>query len=559
MQRLLPFLLALLLAMPLIAEDDKPPLPDPNDSEGWSHASSLAELKALPDSTLHLRLYDADDNMLSELKRLEGLQSLSLSGSYGNAGIRKLESLKQLRDLQLDCANLGNVALSSIGLLRELEWLGLEQCSDISNSGLEALAGLNKLSWLIIHGEKFGDGMPTSNSGITDAGLRSLAGMKAMKRLDISGCSKLQGRGFADCLPKMKLLEALDLMSCEKLGDDALGALNKHPTLKTLTLSELPELGDKGVAILDSLKSLETLSIQSCGITQACLADLAKCKKLETLIFKGKSVIGAEGLAALAVSKSLKTLEIEVWSYSMQMPPGMGAEEETDDGPRFDDDCLKLIGKFRALEQLHLTSMDDITNAGLQHLKGLKLISVGLVRCNGIDDDGLAALAKIKGLRRLRLGCVSFGPPTGTQGTPGPHITDAGLKTIAGMESLTEIDLAGQKQITDAGLKLLAGIPTLVILRLSMADFSMPGAPPSAASPITDEGIAALAALIHLKQLDISGTAVTDAGLAQLHVLTALESLSIHTCPKLTPAGVAAIKAALPGCAFATDEGRPQD
>ena len=154
---------------------------------------------------------------------------------------------------------------------------------------------------------------------------------------------------------------------------------------------------------------------------------------------------------------------------------------------------------------------------------------------------------------------MSYGPRMGIAGPEGQQRTDAGLEAVARMESLPELDLSGQKGISDAGLKQLGGISTLVVLKLSMADFGPPGAGTSGKSRITDEGIAHLASLKNMKRLDISGIDITDDGLAKLQGLTSLEWLSIHTCPKLTTAGIAAIRAALPNCSLSTDEDRPPD
>jgi hypothetical protein len=66
---------------------------------------------------------------------------------------------------------------------------------------------------------------------------------------------------------------------------------------------------------------------------------------------------------------------------------------------------------------------------------------------------------------------------------------------------------------------------------------------------VTDDDLNELAALQNLKQLDISGSYVTDKGLRnELAKLKTLKSLNLVGCTKVTEAGVAALKKDLPGC-----------
>ena len=69
-----------------------------------------------------------------------------------------------------------------------------------------------------------------------------------------------------------------------------------------------------------------------------------------------------------------------------------------------------------------------------------------------ITDAGLKELAGLKNLQRLDLS--------------GTKITDAGLKELAGLKSLQTLDLAAT-QVTDAGLKELAGLKSLQSLNLA--------------------------------------------------------------------------------------------
>ncbi len=66
--------------------------------------------------------------------------------------------------------------------------------------------------------------------------------------------------------------------------------------------------------------------------------------------------------------------------------------------------------------------------------------------------------------------------------------------------------------------------------------------------PITDGRLKIVARARGLEVLCLDGTAISDAGLWQLHVMQKLEFLHIRNCPNLTDAGVARLDKALPNC-----------
>ncbi len=112
-------------------------------------------------------------------------------------------------------------------------------------------------------------------------------------------------------------------------------------------------------------------------------------------------------------------------------------------------------------------------------------------------------------------------------------VTDAGLKELAGLQSLQALDL-GYTQVTDAGLKELAGLQNLQALNLS-------------GTQVTGAGLKELARLKSLQTLNLSGTQVTGAGLKELAGLKSLQALYLGGT-KVTDAGVEELRKALPGC-----------
>ena len=111
-----------------------------------------------------------------------------------------------------------------------------------------------------------------------------------------------------------------------------------------------------------------------------------------------------------------------------------------------------------------------------------------------VDDDGLAAAAKLPGLKWLSV-------------TRCP-VTDRGLEHLRGMDSLEFLELT-ETRVTDAGLAHLGGMTGLRILVLD-------------------------------------GTAVSDRGLEHLRGLAGLERLSA-LWTKVTVGGAAGLRRTLPG------------
>ncbi|QJX00029.1 TIGR03067 domain-containing protein [Frigoriglobus tundricola] len=112
-------------------------------------------------------------------------------------------------------------------------------------------------------------------------------------------------------------------------------------------------------------------------------------------------------------------------------------------------------------------------------------------------------------------------------------LTDDGLRNLSGLKSLNSLNIFATK-VTDNGLKELANMKSLHTLDLRVLD-------------VTDAGLKELAGLKNLKTLDLVGTKVTDAGLKELAGLSALRYLDL-TDTRVTSAGVQELKRALPNC-----------
>lgn len=100
------------------------------------------------------------------------------------------------------------------------------------------------------------------------------------------------------------------------------------------------------------------------------------------------------------------------------------------------------------------------------------------------------------------------------------------VRDIAGIPTLTFLNLSENRKITDDGLRALKALPNLTGLNLSSCS-------------ITNVGLGYLAPLTRLETLDLSFcNRITDAGLKALRSLNRLTYLNLQGCVKMTNAGL---------------------
>jgi serine/threonine protein kinase/Leucine-rich repeat (LRR) protein len=143
-----------------------------------------------------------------------------------------------------------------------------------------------------------------------------------------------------------------------------------------------------------------------------------------------------------------------------------------------------------------LQNNQKVSDAGLEHLKGLTNLTELDLRETHVSDAGLE---HVKGLSKLRVLMLK-----------GTRVSDAGLMHLKGLSDLTELFL-GHTGVKGDGLKHLEGLTNLTRISLE-------------GTPVTDAGVVHLRGLINLTVLDLRDTAVSGAG---LDYLTGLRKLRV--------------------------------
>lgn len=177
---------------------------------------------------------------------------------------------------------------------------------------------------------------------------------------------------------------------------------------------------------------------------------------------------------------------------------------------------------------------------------GLSTIrSLDLTGCE-IGDDDLAALAGMK-IGQLQLSST--------------QVTDAGMEHVAGMKSL-QILHVDDTTVGDRGLGRIVTLPLLMDVRVARTRITSTGLGQLASasqiwrlsiggSDIRDESLSQLKALPRLSSLEIKNAEVTDHGLEILSSFTGLRQITLADT-QVTQTAVEKLKAARPGLTVST-------
>ena len=170
-------------------------------------------------------------------------------------------------------------------------------------------------------------------------------------------------------------------------------------------------------------------------------------------------------------------------------------------------------------------SAEHVTPTGVSHLRQLAKLTQLYVSGPEVTDSTLELLSRIPQLEFL--------------GFSGTDITPTGLGGLKRFPKLKSVmfqrNALGQKRpgtciITDAELKILAEVTTLTAINLG------------AECDVTDQGMAALGKLSQLEELRIYGGNISDAGLAQLKSCPRLKKLCLHECKWFTDEGLSHLR-----------------
>jgi hypothetical protein len=224
------------------------------------------------------------------LDGVPNLRSVNLSGTAA-ANDETLVALKT--ELNLESLNVGSLPYTAY----------LPQETPITDTGLEALAGLTRLKTVDFSGAR-----------ITDRGLRIIAKMEGLESLNLGGTS-VTNEGLQHLVGLAKLT-TLDLRGT-KVTDAGLQKLAALPNLASLSIGETG-ITAAGVAGLKEFPALTNLNLDSRQASRDALSELSKLRVLwlvgrspETATLAelpGLMVLGLEGTQQLEIEPGRNTM-----------------------------------------------------------------------------------------------------------------------------------------------------------------------------------------------------------------------------------------------------------
>jgi internalin A len=271
---------------------------------GLRHLGRLTSLESLvlprgPDITEEGLTY------LAELKRLRHFENIP--GDISTRGIKILSNMA-LESINLRGAGIADEMMPYMGQLKNLNELGLQQCS------------------------------------VTDAGLAELKQLKSLRSLSLVNSPQITGAGLIH-IAQLSSLETLTLYEIPQINDDDMAHLSG---LKKLTHfgTDADTITDAGFVHLSSLPSLESLSLENARLTDTALSLLAKMPKLEDARLGGdftdEGLKLLEGLSALKYLRlSGKGLSVEAIEELKKESPSLAYVEAKGASPR----SHSLIGR----------------------------------------------------------------------------------------------------------------------------------------------------------------------------------------------------------------------
>lgn len=436
--------------------------------------------------------------------------------------------------------------------------------------------------------------------GVTDSGLIAIGNCcAALRSLTLWDCNNIGNVGLAAIGNGCRLLEKLDLMRCSQVGDEGIQAVAKGCLLiTTLNLDSCPNIGDEGLQAFGKWSGvLSTVSISNCPMVGSSgISMLARgCQKLKKLKLE-KISVGNEGLVAIGEHcRSLTRAKFASLSCCdeegfMGFCGGAGLRQLRSllisCCPGITDVSLEKVGKVcKDLKMCVLSQCEAVTDIGLKAFMQccLCLDSLQLEKCHSITQAGVyAALTQCKGrLRSLGLskcdglndvGVHSFVPPLTCLSLKSLQVAQCkgvgnGCVVMMGLccPSLEHLDLSGLTSITDGavisilqrcGDHLLsvnltkcinitdAAISALATYCPNLEILTLDGC-----CQVGDIGLHAVAVeCSFLKELDVSGLAITDCGIQALVTLRGmwLHSLTFTGCVYLTDESLSAIEHCCP-------------
>jgi hypothetical protein len=403
-------------------------------------------------------MIDAGMERIAELDQVTRLE-LEGSAQLTDDGLEHLAGMPQLQQLNIGGPR-SRITDRGIQVVRHLPELRIFQSSwtaGITDAGAANLGYCDQLEDVNIMGTPTGDGVIRAlvgkqklrrfNTGklVTDAGLVYLQQFPVFRNWQ-GGASRFGLMSFV-AEPSHLMLDGPFTSLAGLEGLDGLVGLSFFWHTRALAPDALASL--KGLA------NLEFLGCQDSLCNDIAMRHIATIPRLRMLMGQG-SVASDEGFTALSRSPTIEyiwgrecpNLGSRGFAALANMPALRGLAVSC---RNVDDAALSALPRFPRLQ--YLMPM-DVSDAGFRHVGQCEqLEALWCMYCRDTGDTATEHLAGLKMLKHYYAGAT--------------QITDRSLRILGQMQSLEKLEFWECAGITDAGIAMLPGLPQLREISLS--------------------------------------------------------------------------------------------
>ncbi len=402
-----------------------------------------------------------------------------------------------------------DAVLARIAEIPHVTSLRLSGSKHLTDAGIKTLAGMSQLRDLDIGGTQ-----------VTDAGIAAIAGLPHLEQLGGDGTriTDASGRLLAQC-PRLAQVNLL----WTHTGDGFIAGFANHAALRHLATGEM--VTDAGLAQLAHIPRYrnwtpDQMLPESYGdngpasltlrgaFTDRGLQSLAALHGVYSLYYESRSDVSAAGLGALAAMQHLGALSGD-----------------------FHDADLKMIGTFPALRRLGCQDTDASDDGWTGVAASHTIEAIWGRRCDGLGSRGFRALSTMPALSNLAVSCrnvedaaIALLPefPLLRELMP-MGVPDAGYRHIGKCERLETLTLMYCRDTGDEATSHIVGLDNL---RRYFASYTQ----------ITDRTPEMLATMNGLKEIEFSAVSkLTNNGIAALAQSKSLQRVRVDGSPQVTP------------------------
>ncbi|MBT6498245.1 MAG: SUMF1/EgtB/PvdO family nonheme iron enzyme, partial [Planctomycetaceae bacterium] len=453
----------------------------------------------------------------------------------------------------------GSINLEGLHSIEGLRWPSLQEAD-------QELAHIGKLTSLTQ--------LDLGLSDVSAAGLKHLAPLSQLEILMLGHCIRLSDEALAS-LATLEQLRNLHLNSVP-ITDDGLSHLARRNSLRVLYLEGCKKISGQGMEHLSALPALRFLHVGNTAIDDAALLHLKRMKSLRIL-----NIVGTNVSAAGAAQLQQALPGCVIFHESLNDVPWQSAAHPPADADRAAAEWVMSVGgsvyATSGNDQRTIINVQSKEMLPKERFKVFGVVFEDPMHAKEVTDNNVVNLKGLTGLNGLRLGHTEVTGRGISQLAPMPNIQEicmphnfdeAELRSLSQLKGIKHVEL-WTPNYTNACIVHLNEIPGLEKLTLTNTAITDNGFHRLSARQLRAfrlEGNFELsdAAFEHLKnfpqlaEVTILGAPnvriLSDLGLAHLQDVKQLERLFLHNT-KVTAAGVAALKQALPKCKVDWDGG----